>query len=212
MRMISYRRVSTGRQAASGLGLDAQAETITAEAARRGWTLIDVVDDKSGKDTNRDGLTLALGMLARGEADGIVVAKLDRISRSLADFAGLMEKARKEGWQLVALDMGVDTTTPAGRLMVNVAASFAEYEREMISQRTKDALAQAKQRGVVLGGPRKTPVEVVARIQAEHAAGASLGAIARRLNDNATPTATGSGRWYPSTVRSLLGRKVEAAV
>jgi DNA invertase Pin-like site-specific DNA recombinase len=90
-------------------------------------------------------------MLEAGQADALVVAKLDRLSRSVGDFAGLMDLARRQGWALIALDLGVDTTTPAGEMMANVMASFAQFERRVIAQRTKDALAQAKARGVRLG-------------------------------------------------------------
>ena len=70
-----------------------------------------------------------------------MVAKLDRLSRSLLDFAALMEQARSSGWNLVALDLGVDTSTPAGEMMASVLATFAQFERRLIGQRTKDALA-----------------------------------------------------------------------
>jgi DNA invertase Pin-like site-specific DNA recombinase len=80
-------------------------------------------------------------VLREGDAKALVASKLDRLSRSMIDFTGLMATAQKQGWALVALDCAVDTTTPAGEAMANVLATFAQFERRLISQRTKDALA-----------------------------------------------------------------------
>ena len=106
MRVCGYTRVSTSEQAQSGAGLEAQEAAIRAEAERRGWELVQVFEDAgaSGKSLNgRPGLSEAIAAVERGEAEGLVVSKLDRLSRSLLDFAGLMERARKRGWSLVAL-------------------------------------------------------------------------------------------------------------
>ena len=100
-------------------------------------------------------LRLALEAIEAGTAEGLVVAKLDRLSRSLLDFAALMERGRKRGWNLIALDLGVDTSTPSGEMMASVLATFAQqFERRLIGQRTKDALAVKRSQGVVLGRPR----------------------------------------------------------
>ncbi|MGI9119552.1 MAG: recombinase family protein [Acidimicrobiales bacterium] len=143
-------------------------------------------------------------MLPSGQASALVVAKLDRLSRSLLDFAGLMERGRQKGWALVALDLGVDTTTPAGEMMANVLASFAQYERRLIGQRTKDALAIKRAQGVRLGRPPTIPGALVARLVAEHSAGATITEIARRLTDEQVPTVQGGARWWPSTVSAVL--------
>ena len=119
------------------------------------------------------------------------------------DFAGLMERARKEGWNLIALDLGIDLSTPSGALMANVMASFAEYERRLISQRTKDALQALKDRGVRLGRPVVLPADVRAAVQAWRAAGCTLADVAALLNDQGVPTAHGGEMWRPSTVRGV---------
>src|ERR1700737_2578526 len=93
------------------------------------------------KGLKRPAVEAAIEMLKSKEADGVVVAKLDRLSRSMIDFTVLMGKAQKQGWALVALDCAVDTTTPAGEAMANVLATFAQFERRLISQRTREALA-----------------------------------------------------------------------
>jgi DNA invertase Pin-like site-specific DNA recombinase len=124
--------------------------------------------------------------------------------RSLLDFASLMERARREGWALVALDLGVDTTTPSGEMMANVLASFAQYERRLIGQRTKDALEIRRSQGVRLGRPSEISGEVVARIAAYREGGASLRSIADALTSDGVPTVHGGARWYASTVREIL--------
>jgi DNA invertase Pin-like site-specific DNA recombinase len=127
-----------------------------------------------------------------------VVSKLDRLSRSMLDFAGLMDRSTREGWALVALDLGVDTTTPQGEMVAAVMAVFAQFERRLIGQRTKEALAVKKAQGVRLGRPRLTPDAVIARIRAERAAGRTLRVIADGLNADGVPTAMGGRRWYVS--------------
>lgn len=205
VRSIGYVRVSTAEQAQSGLGLADQEARLEAEAAMRGWTMRLIVDDGySAKSLKRPGIGKALDLLAAGKADALIVSKLDRLSRSVLDFTALMERSRKEGWALVALDLGVDTSTPAGEMVATVMASFAQYERRLIGQRTKDALAQLKTRGVRLGGPVLLSEEVRTRIADERKAGRSLAAIADQLTAEGVPTAKGGVRWYPSTVRAVL--------
>ena len=122
----------------------------------------------------------------------------------MLDFAGIMAAAQKQGWGLIALDCAVDTTTPAGEAMANVLATFAQFERRLISQRTKDALAAKRAQGVRLGRPRQLPKTVVNRIRRERTQGKTLAAIAEGLNRDGVPTAQGGQRWYPSTVRAVL--------
>jgi DNA invertase Pin-like site-specific DNA recombinase len=206
MRVLGYVRVSTSEQASSGLGLAAQREAIIAACEQRGLDLVRIVEDGgySAKNLDRPGITAALLDLAEGRADGLVVAKLDRLSRSLLDFAALMDRARGQGWAIVALDLGVDTTTPSGEMLANVLASFAQFERRLIGQRTRDALAVKRGQGVKLGRPRTTLDHVVARVHRERSDGRSLAKIAQALTDDGVPTAQGGARWYASTVRAVL--------
>src|SRR5438445_8838364 len=114
-RVVGYVRVSTEEQAHSGAGLRAQRTAIRSESERRGWELVAIHEDAgvSGKAmANRPALGAALSALEAREADALVVAKLDRLSRSLPDAAALLARSAREGWRLVALDLGVDTTTP----------------------------------------------------------------------------------------------------
>jgi DNA invertase Pin-like site-specific DNA recombinase len=211
-RMVGYVRVSTDEQADSGLGLAAQRADIAAEAARRGWTLVAVHEDAlSGKSLERPGLAAALAVVESGDAAGIVVAKLDRLSRSLKDFAELMARAQSRKWNLVAIDLGVDLGSAAGEFMANVMASAAQWERRIIGQRTKDALAVKRAQGVRLGRPVLLPDKVTRRIVKAHRAGDGWSTIARTLNDDAVPTAHGGSRWYPSTVRAVVLANTEDA-
>lgn len=206
MRVIGYARVSTDEQAASGAGMAAQRAAIAAEAERRGWTVVELVEDGgwSAKDLRRPGIARTLELLAAGEADTLVVAKLDRLSRSMLDFAGLMETARRQGWAVVALDVNVDTTTPSGEMVAGVTAVVAQYERRLIGQRTRDGLAAKRAQGVRLGRPSTLPRAVAARIAAERAEGRTLGAIADALNAEGVPTGQNGKQWYPSSVRAVL--------
>jgi len=203
--VIGYLRVSTDEQADSGAGLRAQELAIRAECERRGWNLLRIAADEglSGKDLNRPELDAALIDLDAGVADALVAAKLDRVSRSVVDFAGLMARAARKGWAINVLDVAVDTSTPSGELMATVVAAFAQYERRLISARTKAALAVKRSEGVVLGRPRVLDPAVRARIVAERQAGRTLAAIASDLTSEGVPTAQG-GRWYPATVRKIV--------
>lgn len=199
MKVIGYLRVSTHGQE---YGIEAQRSAISADAERRGW-LVEWVEDagRSGKDIDRPGITYALEQLKSGTADALVVAKLDRLSRSLADFARMLETASKQGWGVIAIDLGIDTTTPTGELVANIMAAVSRWERRMIGQRTKEGLAEAKRRGVKVGRPRSVSPEVTERIVAMRHEGLSYGAIAKALNDEQMPLPSGGSRWHPSSVR-----------
>lgn len=204
--VLAYLRVSTEEQAVSGLGLADQRRVIEQEAERKHWGNVEFVTDEgySAKSLARPGITEALERLRRGEAGVLVVSKLDRLSRSLLDFAGLMDRAKREGWRLVVLDLAIDTTTASGALMANVMASFAEYERRLISDRTSAALQAKKAQGHRLGRPRTLDDGVLARVAQERSDGRSLRAIAESLNDDGVPTAQGGKAWHASTVASAL--------
>lgn len=209
--VIGYIRVSTEEQADSRAGLEAQRGAILAEAERRGWSEVQIIEDAgfSGKNLKRPGIAAALAALHDKSASTLVVAKLDRLSRSLLDFAAMMNRATREHWGIVALDVNVDTTTPRGEMVANVMATFAQFERRLIAERTKEALAVKRAQGVRIGRPRQLSDEVVARIRREREAGRTLTAIADGLSDDGVPTAQGGRRWYASTVRGVLHPRAE---
>jgi DNA invertase Pin-like site-specific DNA recombinase len=114
-----------------------------------------------------------------------------------------MERSQREGWSIVALDLGIDTSTAAGEMMSNVMASFAQFERRLISERTSAALQQARKRGQRLGRPVITPEPIRRRIAREKAKGRTLQAIADRLNGDEIKTASGKP-WGTSSVQKVL--------
>jgi DNA invertase Pin-like site-specific DNA recombinase len=202
---LAYVRVSTTDQVEHGASLDAQRNALTAEAARRGWRVEVIADEGlSGKNMRRPGLQEALRRLDKGEAAFLMAVRLDRVSRSVADFAGLLDRSAKKGWGLVLMDSGVDTSNAAGRFTGNVLASAAQYERELISSRTREGMAQRKLEGAVFGSVvTDEHLPTYRRILDLYEAGTSLSAIARTLAEDGTPTARG-GNWYASTVKAVL--------
>lgn len=202
-RLIGYTRVSTDEQARSGLGLDAQREAITAEAHRRDWAIEWIADAGMSGKTINSGLRRALDMCETGQADGIVVVKMDRLARSVRHAADIMHAASTQGWNLVILEGGIDLATPSGRAMAAMLATFSEYEREMISKRTKDALAQRKSRGLPLGRKRLVRPDIVHRIVVERESGRSFAAIATDLTAAHLMSPAGRPAWQESSVRRI---------
>lgn len=212
MKFVAYFRVSTDRQGRSGLGLEAQRSTVTGYVAGRGEIVGEFTEIESGRKVDRPQLQAALDMAARHRAT-LVIARLDRLARNVAFIANLMDSRV----DFVACDM-----PEANRLTLHILAAVAEHERDMISQRTKAALAAAKARGTRLGSPdgktaRKAAAarliakadQFAATVQpmAEGLAlqGLSLREIARRLNDRGIKTSRGKA-WQATTVRNLLAR------
>ena len=217
-RFITYFRVSTARQGRSGLGLDAQRKAVVDFLNGGHWEVLgEYTEIESGKHADRPELRKAIDHARRTSAV-LLVAKLDRLSRDVHFLTGL----EKAGVEFVACDM-----PEANRLTVHIMAVVAQAEREMISKRTKEALAAAKARGVRLGNPNgaaplrragKGTVAAVATLRANadrraqdlagtvatiRAGGAtSLQKVADELNRQGITTARG-GRWYPCTVRGL---------
>lgn len=218
---IAYYRVSTDRQGRSGLGLDAQRQAVADYLNGGSWKLLaEFTEVESGKrHENRPQLAAALDECRRRKAR-LVIAKLDRLARNVHFISGLMDA----GVDFVAADM-----PEANRLTVHILAAIAEHEREMISQRTKAALAAAKARGKPLGWSipsRRDEARVASRkgvtvrqqradafaanvmpiiTDIEAAGVTTLKGIAAALNSRGVKTARG-GKWHAATVRNLLLR------
>jgi DNA invertase Pin-like site-specific DNA recombinase len=203
LRMLGYTRTSTDEQLT---GLDAQNSMIRAAAGNRpDWQLLGIVREQaSGGLTNRPVLDEQLARIRRGEADGLVVARLDRLTRSLAHLGTLLDDAHAQRWVLVALDVAVDLSTPVGEMVAGVMGTAAQFQRRLIGQNTREALAVLREQGVRLGRPRRCPDDVLARVVAYRATGARLVDICEQLNADAVPTPAGGVRWYPSHVSRLL--------
>lgn len=211
---VAYYRVSTDRQGRSGLGLEAQRQAVACYLTQRGAGALlgEFIEIESGRRVDRPQLAAAL-TLARRRRATLVIAKLDRLARSVAFIAGLMEGKAP----FVACD-----NPHATPLTIHILAAVAQHEREMISARTKAALAVAKARGTKLGNPDGRAARVLAaeanragavryaevvRPLAERLTGQglSLRAVARELEERRILTARG-GRWHAATVRALLAR------
>jgi DNA invertase Pin-like site-specific DNA recombinase len=214
MEVIGYLRVSTAEQAANGHGLDAQRAAIAREAEHRGWD-VQWVEDRgvSGTRDDRLGLAFALDQLNQGAAKALVVAKLDRLGRRAASLTMVIEHARERGWAIVALDMGIDSNTASGRLVLQVLSAIAEWEGDQIRERTKAGLAAAKAKGIVPGPKSPLPESVARRIRESSAAGLRVAAIAAELNASAVPLPSGvAGRWRSGQVRRVIAREQRAVI
>lgn len=151
-KVIGYIRVSTDKQADQGVSLEAQRQKLEAYATLYDLTLVDVVvETGSAKTLNRDGLQGALRRLRTGEAEGLLVAKLDRLTRSVVDLGALVD-AYFQTSALLSVSEQIDTRSAAGRLVLNVLASVSQWERETISERTATAMQHKKANGEYTGG------------------------------------------------------------
>ena len=222
MQLIAYYRVSTERQGQSGLGIEAQQAKVQQMAAERGATVVaEFTEVESGRKADRPQLAAALAE-ARRLGAAVAVAKLDRIARDAELVLRLSREAAANGMAgfLFADLPDVDATTAAGRMVLTVMASVAEFEARRISERTREALAAAKARGVQLGGLRAGTITrndaakgkataaaerlrpLLAALQAN---GASLRQMAEALAAGGTVTRTGKPL-SPSTIRLQLER------
>ncbi len=213
-KFVAYFRVSTDKQGKSGLGLGAQREAVLSYLDGGSWTLFaEYTEVESGKHADRPQLLAALAACKKHRAK-LVIAKLDRLSRNLAFIATLMDS----GVEFVAVD-----NPHANKLTVHILAAVAQHEREMIGQRTRDALRAAKARGKKLGNPqladaRKRAVQGNKSAAARYAANVlpvireiqasgikSLRGVARALTARGIATARG-GAWSPVQVSAILQR------
>ena len=155
-RTVAYLRVSTTGQAEDGVSLATQRAKVDAYANLYDLTIVAVVEDagESGKNLDRPGLRRVLEMLDAGEADAVLVAKLDRLTRSVRDLGTLLDRyfGADGGPRLMSVAEQFDTRTASGRMVLNVLASIYQWERETIAARTRDALAQLRDEGVRMGG------------------------------------------------------------
>lgn len=227
-RVVGYVRVSTDGQADGGVSLDAQREKLRAYTLALDLELIEIVEDAgySAKTIKRPGLQVALAHLSEGRADGLLVTKLDRLTRSVRDLGELVQRYFGAKYSLLSVGDSIDTRSAAGRLVLNVLTSVAEWEREATGERTREALAHLKREGVRLGGAGlgwertaerdadgrrvvcavEAETATVERIVALRNAGLSLRAIAGSLTSEGRATKRG-GQWEAITVQRVLRRR-----
>jgi DNA invertase Pin-like site-specific DNA recombinase len=230
-RAVAYIRVSSDKQKEQGLSLEAQVASIRAYA---GLYQIDLVlvplegaegpprpfleDDITAKNMDRPGLQRVLAMLKSGEADAVIVTKLDRLTRSVRDLSFLLEEHFAEGGsQLFSVSEQIDTRTAGGRLVLNILASVSQWEREVIGERTKAVMQHMKREGLYTGGraPYGRKLEgqtlvandleqlTIASARELRRSGLSLRAIGRALIRHGIHPRSG-GEWNAMAVKRLV--------
>ena len=208
---LIYRRVSTLRQATDGIGLDAQEAKARAHAERMGWPVAEVFSDEgvSGKDglENRPGLVALIERAQRTPGAIVVVYSVSRLARRQRLLYSLLDDRDGYGLAVSSATEAFDTSTPTGRAMLGMIAVFAALESDMVSERTRDALAEVKAQGRKLGAPSMVDlgaIDSVRTAQELYATGTfTHRSLAEELNRRGVATAKG-GKWWPKTVRSAL--------
>jgi DNA invertase Pin-like site-specific DNA recombinase len=220
MQAIGYVRVSTDRQAEQGVSLEAQEAKIRAMATVQSAELLDVIVDggESAKSLNRPGLQRLLDLINAGKVEAVIVAKLDRLTRSVKDLCGLLELFEKRKVALVSVAESLDTGSAAGRLVITIMAAVSQWEREAIGERTRDALCHKRGKGERVGdiefGYRLAADEVhiepdlgeqaaLAAIRKLRSGGHSLRAVAGALNTSGHRTRRGTEWRLESVVRAI---------
>jgi site-specific DNA recombinase len=220
MKAIGYVRVSTDRQAEQGVSLEAQEAKIRAMATVQGAELLHVIVDggESAKSLNRPGLQRILDLINAGEVDTVIVAKLDRLTRSVKDLCGLLELFEKRKVALVSVAESLDTGSAAGRLVITIMAAVSQWECEAIGERTRDALRHKRGKGERVGNiefgyrlsadgvhvePDPAEQAALAAIRSLRLGGQSLRAVASALNNSGHRTRRGTQWRLESVVRAI---------
>lgn len=226
MTVVGYCRVSRAEQAAGGVSMEAQAEKIRMYASLHDLDLIGIEADPgfSAKTLNRPGLRVALGRLESGEAKGLVVTKVDRLSRSVLDWSNLIGRFfdPKSDRQLFSVGDSIDTRSATGRMVINMMMTIAQWERETIAERVTGAHNFKRTRGEAVSAPafgRKLgdggkvliddPAEqaILAEMRDWHRSGRTLRSIADELNRRGVPTKRGGKCWTHVVVKRIVERK-----
>lgn len=207
-RTVAYLRVSTDKQADGGVSLDAQRLKVEQYAALYDLDLVAVLVDAgaSAKSLDRPALTESLAMLDTGEAEALLVVKLDRLTRSVRDLGDLVDRYFASGAvALLSVSEQIDTRTAGGRLVLNVLASVSQWEREVIGERTSVAMRHMQTEGKYTGGrvpygfrlvdgelvEHDVEQEVIAEARKLRNAGMTLRAVAGELSKRGFTTRTG---------------------
>jgi DNA invertase Pin-like site-specific DNA recombinase len=221
---ICYVRVSTEEQVLEGVSLNAQRERLVAYCALKGLQIVEVIADEGISASKaldiRPGGKRVVDLLKRKEIKHVVALKLDRLFRNAEDALRNTSAWERKGLSLHLVDLGgqsIDSGTAVGRMMLTMLAAFAEFERNLVSERTVAALAYKRRHLQVFnhvpfgfsqaGGrlvPNEAEIAVVGEIRGWREAGATFRAIAARLNAQHVPSKKG-GVWYASTVQNVLG-------
>ena len=210
-----YVRFSSAGQAASGVGIAAQRQALADTARVGGLVVGEVFADEaiSGcRMANRPGLQAAIATLRSGTASGLVVSKVDRLGRNASEVLALADQADREGWRLVVLDVGLDTATTSGRLVLGMLAIAARFEHDRISERQNEKFRELREQGRPRGRA-SADRSLADRMIALRTGGQTFDAIAATLNGESVPTPRASPHgWRRSSVRSAIEtRRLELA-
>lgn len=226
MRLIGCVRVSRvgGRAGDSFISPQVQRDQVNAYARARGHTIVGWQEDldRPGSNLNRPGLQAALEAVDRGEADGIIAAKLDRLTRSLSDLGKLLERALADGWNLVAVDVGLDMATPNGKLVAHMLGAIAEWELDRRRADWNLARERAVDRGVHIAS--KTPTgyrrledgrmepsddaDMIRDLFRKRAAGVGWRTLGELLTEAGVVTPYGNLQWSSGAVNALIRNRV----
>jgi len=224
MKAIGYVRVSTDEQAKEGVSLDNQKARIKSLCNAKDWELMEIYIDegKSGKDLRREGVQKLIEDTKARKFDVVVIYKVDRISRSQRDLWYLLDDVfEPNGVGFVSVNEPFDTTSAIGKACLGMIGVFAQLERDLISERTKDALQFKKSNGDVLGTPAlgfsatrdeiDDELAIVRYVKKLRREGLVLRKIAEILTAEGYQTKRG-GKWYAGTVKYLLDNPIYAIV
>jgi DNA invertase Pin-like site-specific DNA recombinase len=204
---LLYARVSTQMQVNDGMSLDAQERDLKRAAEHAGFTEFEILreEGRSGKSIKgRPVLSAALMKLDRGDAAAIFVTRIDRLARSTQDFLSIVDRADKNGWRIVMLDLNLDTSSYQGRFVVTIMSALAEMERAIIAERQKDVHKDRREKGLKWGidlGPKQAITdELYEQIKEYRRLGMSYDRIAKKLNADGIKTALDK-KWHASTIK-----------
>lgn len=221
-RAVGYIRVSTDQQANEGVSLDAQRARIDAYCELQELQLVEMVVDagESAKSLDRPGVQKVLAMVSARQVDAVVIYKLDRLFRNTQDALNTSQDFDHRGVALCSISEQLDTSTPMGKFFFTITAAYAEMERAMIAERTREGLRQTRLQGKQIGN--KTPYgydlidgklvpnageqDVIRMVNEHHAAGMGTRKIARLLEEQGITTKEGSTNWQAIQVQRLLHR------
>jgi DNA invertase Pin-like site-specific DNA recombinase len=192
----------------SGAGEDDESATaIEAACESSGWNLVEIVRERNeGPTLDRPGLRYALERIIDGQAQGLLVSDLERLSRSIVDLGALMAWFRDANATLIALDLDIDTSTPEGHHVATTLIALSARDHQRIASGTRRGLAKGRANGSPTGRPAVSHrPELVKRIAAMRAANMTLSAIAEQLNAEGVPTLRGGKKWRPSSIQATLG-------
>jgi DNA invertase Pin-like site-specific DNA recombinase len=220
LKAVGYCRVSTEDQAQFGVSLKSQAEKIQQYAALYGFEVTEIITDAgiSAKNFNRPGVQRVLSMMKQKAVDAVIVAKLDRLTRSVRDLADIIDLSNKKGIALISVNERIDTGSAAGRMIVNMMGVISQWEREAIGERTKTAIQYKKARGetyssrYALYGYEKQDGHLVQMPYEQDTISQimsmkdslTVADVCRELSSQGIRTRGGSVKWFSKVVRKII--------